>query len=235
RRDPTAARYGDRQTQHSTARNARLAIARRRALSADAWCCLDWLTPPSLPLLRDDDAALDPRCVRRGRSMRRASCSAVRAPSPYGQVVDWHAEQDHSEHGQRRPAAGWIRDRVHEEIQRGEHEEHRGDRVAGRSEGWRVLGWPAGTALRALAPAKDEDRRHAQRVEWKDRRDEGVGELLEGAKQHEHNAERRRERDGDVGTLVPRVHGGELPEEQAILRHGEKDTRRREDRAVEGA
>src|SRR6476646_8412955 len=71
--------------------------------------------------------------------------------TPYGEIKNGNPEKRHTDHRQRSPSAGWIDDRVREQIDRRKAEQRGHHRVARRTERWIVI----------RAATKHVDRRHA--------------------------------------------------------------------------
>src|SRR4029077_20380806 len=86
-----------------------------------------------------------------------------------------------------------------------------------------------------LPGPEDEERRGRQGVEGEGGTDELISQLLEIEEQHPANAQNTRKHDRYPGRLEPRVHPRHELEEQPVIRHGEENARRCEDRPEERA
>jgi len=95
-------------------------------------------------------------------------------------VIDGNPQEYDPEDAEGCDSAARIDNRVAEEQQRCNYED-RGNYGITRNSEWRLVTWP---------PPEDEHRRDRQRIERHDRRDKGVGELLEGSEEHEQHDEK---------------------------------------------
>src|ERR1700687_252949 len=86
-------------------------------------------------------------------------------------IIGGNPQEYHPEDAEGRNPATRIDNRVSKEQQRRNYEDGGNYRITRNFE-WRLVTWP---------PAEDEYRRDCQCVERHDRRDKGVGELLEGS------------------------------------------------------
>src|SRR2546426_591066 len=209
---------------------ARPSTKRRSAVPPNVswiWSCTSRRWPTMITLTRYGPPTRIPGMVNLPSARVTAAYAVPDGPCPPATnppVIDRHAQQDDQE-GE--PRLTRVRpQRVPEYEEAREHEQERDHRIAEHTHRPRYVG---------ASPAQHEHRRRRERIEREDRHHELVGQLLERADQHEADPQARGEHDRRRGRLVLRVDLRDGPKEQPVVRHGEEDAGRRENRPYQRA